>query len=213
MSKFIGGFGGAVANPDKFCHGFGIFQLDLQFFKDDPDYFLEKRYADFDACFGKCVGELKSAQQAAKLGGRSSLTDLEMAHVAIAYNTGGFNPSKGLKQGHFDGTKFYGEAFFDFLRLAHTVVLEDENPSPPPSGELTGSLFRVQVSSSPLRLRSEAKIDESDADAGVIGRLPNGHIVQAVGTEQVNGFLEVQTTLDGEELRGFASAQFLKPVS
>jgi hypothetical protein len=27
-----------VANsyPNKFCHGFGIFQLDLQFFKEDP---------------------------------------------------------------------------------------------------------------------------------------------------------------------------------
>ena len=36
------------ANPNKFCRGFGMFQLDLQFFKDDPDYFLEKRYEKFE---------------------------------------------------------------------------------------------------------------------------------------------------------------------
>ncbi len=26
--------------PHKFCHGYGIFQYDLQFFLTDPDYFL-----------------------------------------------------------------------------------------------------------------------------------------------------------------------------
>src|SRR4030095_16865127 len=36
--------------PNKFCHGFGIFQYDLQFFKDDPDYFLKKQWADFEVC-------------------------------------------------------------------------------------------------------------------------------------------------------------------
>ena len=32
-------------NKDKFCRGFGLFQYDLQFFKEDPDYFLERRWA------------------------------------------------------------------------------------------------------------------------------------------------------------------------
>ncbi len=36
MAKFIPGFKGAAANPDKFCHGFGVFQYDLQFFRVDP---------------------------------------------------------------------------------------------------------------------------------------------------------------------------------
>jgi hypothetical protein len=42
MAQFIPGF--PVSNPNKFCRGYGMFQLDLQFFKEDPDYFLEKRY-------------------------------------------------------------------------------------------------------------------------------------------------------------------------
>ena len=49
MASYIPAYRGAASRPDKFCHGFGIFQLDLQFFKVDPGYFLEKRYADFDA--------------------------------------------------------------------------------------------------------------------------------------------------------------------
>ena len=52
---------------------------------------------------------------------------MEMAAVAIAYNHGSFNPAKGLKQGFFDGHKFYGENFFDFLQTAKTV------PEPAPA--------------------------------------------------------------------------------
>jgi hypothetical protein len=54
MASYIPAYRGAAARPDKFCHGFGIFQLDLQFFKTEPDYFLDKRYADFGAALGKC---------------------------------------------------------------------------------------------------------------------------------------------------------------
>ena len=43
MAAYIPGYHAAVANPNKFCHGYGVFQRDLQFFKDDPDYFLEIR--------------------------------------------------------------------------------------------------------------------------------------------------------------------------
>ena len=112
------GYRGAAARPDKFCHGFGIFQLDLQFFKTDPDYFLSRRYADFDAALARCVGELKAALRRIGWQGKTSLGDAEMAGVAIAYNTGRYNPAKGLKQGYFDGAKFYGENFFDYLQLA-----------------------------------------------------------------------------------------------
>ena len=52
-----------------------------------------------------------------------------MAAVAIAYNTGRFNPAKGLKQGYFDGTKFYGENFFGFLQLAHSVQVPASVPA------------------------------------------------------------------------------------
>lgn len=41
MAQHIPGF--PVSNPNKFCHGYGMFQLDLQFFKEDPDYFRDAR--------------------------------------------------------------------------------------------------------------------------------------------------------------------------
>jgi len=206
MAQHISGYKSTVNNANKFCHGFGIFQFDLQFFPTEPDYFLEKQYADFDACLAKCVGELKNAQARIGMQNKTSLTDLEMASVAIAYNTGGFKPSKGLKQGHFNGTKFYGELFFDFLRLSKTVKLADENPA----GPAFGPFYEVAVSTSPLLLRREPKRDPSNPSGNVIARLPDGHVVRAVTNEPVNGFLEVVTSLLGVQHRGFASAQFLK---
>ena len=118
---YIPDYRGAASRPDKFCHGFGIFQLDLQFFKTDPDYFLSRRYADFDAALARCVGELKAALRRIGWQGKTSLGDAEMAGVAIAYNTGRYNPAKGLKQGYFDGAKYYGENFFDYLQLAKSA--------------------------------------------------------------------------------------------
>ena len=111
-----------LANPNKFCHGFGIFQLDIQFCKQDPDYFINHRWKSFDICLGKAIDELKAAQGRAKLDGKAVLTDLELAHVAIAYNAGSFDPARGLKQGHMDSSgKFYGELIAQFIALAATV--------------------------------------------------------------------------------------------
>ena len=67
MAGHIPAYRGAASRPDKFCHGFGIFQLDLQFFKTEPDYFLSRRYADFDAALARCVGELKCGAEADRL--------------------------------------------------------------------------------------------------------------------------------------------------
>jgi hypothetical protein len=49
----------AAMNPNKFCHGFGIFQYDLQHFPTNPSFFLERRWTSFDACLDLCVAELK----------------------------------------------------------------------------------------------------------------------------------------------------------
>lgn len=220
MARFIPGFKGAVANPNKFCHGFGVFQYDLQFFLQEPDYFLQKRYEDFSASLGKALEELKSKQKRIGLGGRSTLSDDELTAVAIAYNTGRFIPSKGLKQGHFNGTKFYGEAISDFLRLSKTVAVEDVVPAPlppappgtapvlPPSPvTATGALFRVDVIFTPLNLR-----EGPSESFKVKTSLPDGHLVRAVTGKKQNGFLEVETSLNGALFRGFSSAKFLKPV-
>jgi hypothetical protein len=228
MARYVPGYSGAAANPNKFCHGFGIFQLDLQFFLKEPDYFLEKRYADFGVCVEKAVGELTAAARRIGFQDKTKLSDLEMAYVAIAYNTGGFKPSRGLKQGYFNGTKYYGEQFFDFLRLSKSVVVEGgeaAKPTLPPTTPGTaplpeptpvepgGQVYEVDVRESPLRLRREPKVDAAKPDANVIARLPDGQHVQAVTNKKVNGFLEVETSLLGAHLRGFASAQFLKPAS
>lgn len=52
MSAMTHTYLSVVANPDKFCHGFGIFQLDLQFFKkaDKRAFFLERQWTSFEAC-------------------------------------------------------------------------------------------------------------------------------------------------------------------
>jgi len=121
MAGYIPAYRGSAARPDKFCHGFGIFQLDLQFFKTDPDYFLERRYADFGAALAKCIDALRAALKRIGWQAKTSLTDAEMAAVAIAYNSGRYDPAKGLKQGCFDGTKYYGESYFAYLQLAGSV--------------------------------------------------------------------------------------------
>jgi hypothetical protein len=123
MSKQVPGFSGAVGNPNKFCHGFGVFQYDIQFFRDDPQYFLQKKYEQFSETLGKALTELHAAAHKVHLDNKPALTDMELCTVAIAYNTGGFNPAKGLKQGHFDGHRFYGEQISDFIKLSRTVVV------------------------------------------------------------------------------------------
>jgi hypothetical protein len=208
MAQFIPSYQGVAAKPNKFCHGFGIFQYDIQFFKnEDPDYFLERRYTSFDASLGKALSELQSA--AKKIGlHKPALTDLEKTFVAIAYNTGGFKPSLGLKQGFkSDDGKFYGEQVFAFIEQSKTVPVDDAGPQPTP--DPAGPRYKV-TSTEPLRLRKEAVIDPTNAN--VLTRLPNGQIVNATTTHPVNGFREVETDFEGKHFKGFASAQFLKQV-
>ncbi|HYW09131.1 MAG TPA: hypothetical protein VE913_19380 [Longimicrobium sp.] len=225
MAKHVKGFANVAKNPDKFCHGYGIFQYDLQFFKTDPDYFLQKRYQRFDASLAKAIGELKSKQQTIGLGGRATLSEMELVSVAIAYNTGGFKPAKGLKQGHFDGTRFYGEAVFDFLRLSQTVAANGASPTLlaatqpgaaplPPASPLTatGDFFEVDVHEDTLNVRREPLIPKAKPQSNVVARLPDGHIVRSRGTKKQNGFMEVETSVNGALIRGFAFAKFLRPA-
>ena len=226
MAKFIPGFAAVAKKPHKFCHGYGIFQYDLQFFPVDPGFFLEKRWGDFDASLGKAMGELKSKRQKIGLGEKSTLTDLEMVAVAIAYNTGGFKPAKGLKQGHFDGSRFYGEAVFDFLRLSRTVSLDGATPPvalaaavggstplPAPTAvTATGAIFEVDVRDTPLNVRSEARIPATRPESNILAKLPDGHLVRAVDKKLENGFRRIETSLSGAHVAGFAFAEFLEPA-
>jgi hypothetical protein len=123
LAGFNHAYSGAAHNPDKFCHGYGIFQYDIQFFKaGNPDFFLQKKWFDFDECLKLCLAELQRV--ATKLyPGKSPLTDEQMTYVAIGYNIGAgkVKVGKGFKQGHEDDGVFYGENIDRYLRMAHAV--------------------------------------------------------------------------------------------
>src|SRR2546422_10719911 len=77
MAQYIPAYSAVARNPNKFCHGFGIFQYDLQFFRDDPDYFLQKRWTDFGACAQKCVSELRAALKRQGWADKTTLIDTD----------------------------------------------------------------------------------------------------------------------------------------
>ena len=220
MAAHVPGYAGTARMPNKFCHGFGIFQRDLQFFLTDPDYFLDADWAHFDKALEQCLGELRRALVKLDFTGRESLTDTELATVGIVYNTGGFRPAKGLQQGHFDGTRYYGEAILEFVRLAHTAALPGAAPAidVPPAGQAViappttvtaaGPALRVATRQGMLRLRREPVISDPP-QANVIAHLPDGQPVRALTGRVVKGFIEVETSLSGALLRGFASSKFL----
>ncbi|WP_068828988.1 hypothetical protein [Pseudomonas sp. BMS12] len=221
MAEHIPDYRKAASNPNKFCHGFGIFQYDLQFFLHEPDYFLQRRYAEFDAALGKAVGELQVKLRKLGWAGRSSLSDYEMAALGIAYNRGSFTPSKGLKQGYFDGSRYYGEALFDFIRLCHSVAPDGQATAAEPglaplpavaAPSAAGKLFEVQVSSGMLNLRGTPEIPARPS-ANLRGTLPDGQLVQALDGRKQNGFLEIQTYRNGALLQGFVATQYLKPAA
>lgn len=221
MAAHVSAFAGVAKRPSKFCHGYGIFQYDLQFFATDPKYFLERRWRSFDASLGKCIEELRAAMRRMGIAGQPTLSDIERVHVAIAYNAGSFKPAKGLKQGFFDGEQFYGERILDLLRLSQTVASPSvpapiaapepgEAALPPPAPvAASGRTFEVNVDTAPLRLRSEPRIDATKPSANVIAHLPDGHRVRLIAGKRGDKFFEVETSLNGAHLQGFAASKFL----
>ncbi len=111
-------------NPNKFCRGYGIFQYDLQFFKVNPNYFLNREWANFGSCIDLAIAELKAAQKRIpSLKGKTELTSKDKIFVSIAYNTGSANVNGTLKQGHknSDSGKYYGELVNDFYNLSKSL--------------------------------------------------------------------------------------------
>ena len=223
MAQHTPGYAGAVGNPNKFCHGFGIFQYDLQFYETNPDYFLQKKWGDFDACLTQCIEELNQAMKRQGWANRTSLSDFEKVYVAIAYNKGSAKPSLGFKQGYkSDDGKFYGENIFEFLRIAQCIPVRGAAvikrivgtaPLPMPTAlKMTGARYVVDVQESPLRLRSEPRIPRDNPRANVIARLPDGQFVYRLSGKATDPFLEVETSLNGAYFRGFAATKFLHEV-
>lgn len=225
MARHVRGYEGAAANPNKFCHGFGIFQYDIQFFRENPDYFLQKSWGDFDACLAQFVLELKQAMKRQGWANKSSLTDEERVFVAIAYNKGKADCERGFKQGHMCDGRCYGENVYDFMRIAQGIpvagvaaaVQLPALPVPvvsrkPPFRKKLAPVFEVNVREVPLRLRSEPRISAPNPGSNVIARLSRGQLVQRVSKEEAGDFVEIETIFDGKKLRGFASKKFLRLV-
>lgn len=227
MAGHVAGYGYALTHPRKFSHGFGVFQYDLQFFLVNPDYFLEKRYEVFENTLNHALGELKTGLKKRGLQGKPSITDAQFCEVAICYNTGGYNPSKGLKQGHSDNGKFYGEFIRDYLAMARQVVavagvaVAEPVVAPDPGTALLppdalavaqGEWFEVDTATTPLRLRSAPKIS-TPPTANVMAEMPDGHLVRSVTGIPEKDFVEVETTLGGRLFRGFAATRYLIPAA
>jgi uncharacterized protein (TIGR02594 family) len=104
-------------NPDAFCRGFGIFQYDLQFAVNDPNFFIARQWGIFDECLSRCIRELREAMGRNGWNAKADLKEAEEAGLAIAYNCGSYDPARGLKQGHRNGTSgvFYGEEITEIL--------------------------------------------------------------------------------------------------
>ncbi len=224
MAKHVKGYSGAVANPNKFCHGFGIFQYDLQHYLTNPTYFLEKKWSDVDTCFSHCIEELNAAKARQGWRSKTALTDEEKVFVAIAYNKGSANLSKGFKQGFksADG-KFYGENIFEYLRLSQSIPATTDTdsvvtptpfaPLPAPTPVLSDKkIYRVKVTSNQLNLRSEPKVPRDNPGSNVKTKLPNGHLVSWLSGKTTDKFLEVETSLNGAYFKGYVAQEFLELV-
>jgi hypothetical protein len=215
MAKYITGYAGAAANPNKFCKGFGIFQYDLQFFNSKTAPYFLGGYADFDTCLGRCLGELGEAMKRAKIRPSPTLTDMQKAAVAIAYNTGGYDPKKGLKQGYKPKKgPYYGEAYYAFLQLAHTVnpVLPPapakplgEAILPPPTLAAAGKPFVVATETGLLNVRKAPQ-----TGAQIEHQLPRGHPVMVMADKPSNGFVHIETNINGALVTGWVASRYLK---
>jgi len=112
-------------NENSFCRGFGIFQYDLQFYRDDPQFFLQRQWGDFDACLARFIQELYDSMARNRWRGRQSLVFEEEIGLAIAYNAGRYRPERGRRQGHRNRTtqRYYGQDFADLLAEADALNL------------------------------------------------------------------------------------------
>lgn len=200
----------------KCCHGFGIFQYDIQYFKEDPNYFLNEDFKDFSKSLEKCLKELLTSIKTLGYDSDSKLSSDKLVHIAIAYNTGHYDAKKGLKQGYYNqyDKSYYGEKINEYLKIAQSVPtlkkLEVSSGQAIIPSQLvplkTGTQYNVNIVNQQLRLRS--KPDKSNNN-NVIAHLPDGHLVQSINDKLINGFREVETYLSNTYFRGFLYNEYL----
>lgn len=173
-------------------------------------------------CLAHVVHELHEAQTRQGWQHKTKLTLEELVHVAIAYNRGKSNLSKGFKQGHFNGTRCYGENIHEFLILSQTIEVvaagTSAAPSPVPASGVavlpapaaptaTGQLYRANVTSTLNLRRGPGKTHE------VVKKLSAGQLVRRIdGTAKAEWF-EVEAIINDARFTGFVSSEWLKKVT
>lgn len=212
----------AAANSDKFCKGFGIFQYDMQFLGPETISYFMGGYADFGVSLARCVGELTEAMKRAQVPSAAPLTDMQKAAVAIAYNSGSYNPALGLKQGFKPKNgPYYGESYYAFLQLSRNVTasISQSAPTtplnnailPPVTPTAVAKPYVVATHGGLLNVRSSPK--KIAAPSNLIRGLPTGHPVSVISDKPTNGFAEIETNIQGAHIKGWASLEYLKPAS
>lgn len=123
IAKINSGYAASVKIPDKFCHGFGMFQYDIQFFDKDRDYFLNGGWATWKGTLSRGMAELID-KAAALYPGKKVLSHDESVYLGIAYNQGAARTKKNMatkkfKQGFKDKSGvYYGEYIDKYLKVA-----------------------------------------------------------------------------------------------
>ena len=146
----------ALKGDGKMCHGFGLFQRDLADFTVDPDFFLCKRWATLEGSVQACLAALRRAavQLGVDLG--QPLNDDQRAALAIYYDCGRYDPTRGLRQGHFDGMRYYGESFMLHLQAARSVEVPSAMPILPRMMSRTANAGSVVTARLATHLGAEA---------------------------------------------------------
>lgn len=167
-----------VRHKKRFCRGYGLFQYDLQFFKEDPNYFLTKGWSSFEGTFGKALSEATTKAKGLKLYSDRKLTITESTKVAIAYNRGSYDRNLGWKQGHRNGAgEYYGELVNRYIKLATRLAARTTPTSPGlnagPNKSLGGYIVNAR---SGLVLRSAPSISSTRLTVA-----PEGQVVGVLG--------------------------------
>jgi len=226
MAQHIKGYAKVATNPDKFCHGYGIFQYDIQAFAPATIGFFLGGYATFEVALQMCLSNLREKMKRIGFDPAKPLNDLQMAAVAIAYNTGSYKPAKGLQQGYRPpGGRYYGEMFFDYLKLAHTVavpggappVLAPAGPGvalvpPPRPVSASGQPYLVATEGGNLNVRDTPEKNAARPNVNVVASLPSGQPVMVVDPAQTHGFVRIETSFKGALIHGWCSFALLAPA-
>ena len=190
-------------NPDKFCHGYGIFQYDIQFFKTDPSFFLTRGWYDMAECIKRLIQELDAACRRAYGTRKTSLSDDEMMYVAIAYNRGSVRLGGGPQQGfRAEDGHFYGENFQRYLALAHANPVDVQVPIDlgPIAG--TGTIPTLPTGQQDLPTLVQSALAILQAIAARQQQQQSGTGQTPASTTQIGDFIKLLTILTGRSPDG-----------